>query len=451
MHNELDTSLFRQLRWILTLGALTLGACSSEPQWPGESDDRLIGGGFHKECTAHNQCTVLPGLGPDRCTDDDACGNVRLGCLSGACELLPSQGPDLCGPMGASPECAGHHLACAVNEDGEGPGCNLVEGVGPSTCYNDWDCAINTFSCQQGQCVHIPGAYAPRCSSDTECTDHHLGCDRISCVLLDGAGANTCLEDKDCAAVTLCVGGACVAIQESDANLEGQRQCHYDYDCTDAHMECSPNMCAITPGAGDNQCTRSRDCETTATVATCIAQACVEIDVDAAPEGNHCQNDAECVDRHMACDDRACVIQPNTPDGPNDDECGIDKDCTGMHNACVGGQCLSISGGGTDACSADPDCLDKHMACAGDACVLTDGFGPNECTSQQQCHTGFTCQGEACIRMIGSHFSQCSTHTECQGKHSACIGPSQCGLVDGLASDECTENSDCQGGSKCFG
>ncbi|MCH9680415.1 MAG: hypothetical protein K0V04_03190, partial [Deltaproteobacteria bacterium] len=253
MYDDKSSFPYRQIRWVLAVGALALTGCQGPSDLGGEGDDRLIGAGFHKECTAHQQCTVLPGAGPDRCVDDAACDGVRLGCLGGACELIPGEGPDMCSFLGESDGCVGHHLECSVGEFGA-KACVLVEGVGPNECHDDWDCSYNSVSCQQGECVHIPGAQAPACSDDAQCAGHHLGCDGISCVLLDGAGPNQCLVDEDCAAVTICQDGACIPIRESDGDHEGYRRCDADVDCTQFHMNCLADMCHLGAGAGDNEC-----------------------------------------------------------------------------------------------------------------------------------------------------------------------------------------------------
>ncbi len=447
-----DPSATRHRRWLaLALGVVALAACQLDASRAEHEHDRLeVPNASHKECTANGQCTVVPGPGPDRCTDGDACGGFRLMCSSGTCDLVPGEGPDLCGALGPAPECVGHHMECGLPGDNEEGTCVLAQGFGPNTCTDYYDCGYSSFGCQQGQCAFIPGGHTPTCTSDGECLGHHLACNGVSCELAPGEGANECLGDTDCATSTVCIDDACVPVRENDDPNGGFRRCNFDADCEGQHMGCAEHRCLLLPGDGENECLRSRECQPTAVVDTCVDGMCVEVPADEAPGGSRCSSDTDCAGNHMECDSEACVIRPNTVGGSNEDQCGVDKDCRDSHLACIDGQCIELSGEGPDACWTDGPCMGKHMACERHDCVLVPGFGPNECLDDRRCQTGSVCQAGACVQMTGVHEHQCTDQADCEGKHTACAGHDSCEVVDGEGSDECSSDGDCNHGTVCF-
>lgn len=433
-----------------TLLLFSIPACGG----PGASAhaERLAPADSHLECTRNETCEAVPGAGPDRCLDDDACRGVHLGCIEGTCDLISGFGPDLCETLGDDSECGGHHMECSYPNNGgvSGASCRLVEGVGPSTCTDSLDCG-GAMACQAGSCEYFSGSVPReiRCTNDNMCTQKHSACVDGQCALVDGAGANECISWKDCLAASICDEGTC------RAGLPGESwSCGDDDDCAEQHMACRKDRCVRVDGAGPNECTRRRDCMDETQTHACVDQACVAVPAKYPTPDPACSDDAECEGNHMACTfGGQCSVVPNEPGGDNEDQCAVGDDCSEVHAACIAGACEVVHGGGPDLCSWDAQCANKHLECDGQACVVADGLAPNDCLGDDACNTTMVCQSGACVSLSGRHDVTCESDVDCGGKHLACGPHLECELVDGAGTDECTTDYQCSHdtGTRCFG
>ncbi len=91
------------------------------------------------------------------------------------------------------------------------------------------------------------------------------------------------------------------------------------------------------------------------------------------------------------------------------------------HNECINAMCTYVMGPGGDQCASNNDCNPaNHTECAGVTCELIYTPGPSTCSTVLDCGT--------------------STHSACQGLSCNPIAP-------GKGPNQCTNNSQCSGGS----
>jgi|GEM_PF-5331319 len=195
-------------------------------------------------------------------------------------------------------------------------------------------------------------------------------------------------------------------------------RCRYDYVCRDStggdsscsccgggaappppaksHLECRQLACQSVPGAGQDQCTRDRDCFHQ----ECRGMQCRKVKGGGA---NECTANSHCW--HLACEDLTCQKQPSSSrasDPP--DTCGVDEDC--WHQECQTdfAVCKKVPSLGQasdppDECRKDADCSGPTChcqwvakACGGGGCSITERLYVYEDCDPPGCSSDSLCQ-----------------------------------------------------------
>jgi hypothetical protein len=226
----------RWLGWVLLLGSVGAGACTTHftftgPESSGASSAQAGGTGGTTATASSSGTSSMLNQSGQACTASDECATDScLGgfCCSGACL---DQGAASCGTNGT---CASGTGACQRYP--AGTSCSNVVACSNAVLTTDNQCDGNGNCSEDATAVPCPGGFA--CSSSTSC-------------------ATTCAQSADCASGFTCqvsthtciepAGGACTSNGECSIGL-----CLSGFCCSSACNTtglCAVTACAPTTGA----------------------------------------------------------------------------------------------------------------------------------------------------------------------------------------------------------
>jgi MYXO-CTERM domain-containing protein len=409
------------------------------------------------ECDGAGSCQLM---GSQRCQDGYAC--VGFACLtrcSGDADCLATHHceSNVCVrdlPLGApcteSGRCQSNYcvdgVCCESACDSECEACEASKkGFGadgicePVTADTDPDdeCAAGTDACSADGLCDGAGACREFAKPTTPCGATTCTGGAASGSLCDGAGVcgtntancapydcngnacgTTCTADADCASGAFCTSAStCAPKKENGASCEEGAECVTGL-CVDAF--CCEGVC------GD-QCVA---CDVEGSRGTCTG-------VTGAPHGSR----PACADDGQGC--------AGFCDGQILDACVYPADDTACGtSSCDNGEATYFACNSAGACMAQAPELCSPFACetSGEACNT-------DCTSNADCATGFECDVEARDCVEPADGPQCSTTSpttvvNLDGSEERCE-PYLC--VDGACLTQCTADTDCAEGWRCFG
>jgi hypothetical protein len=324
--------------------------------------------------------------------------------------------------------------------------------TGPES-HNDGTCNGNS-DCESGICV------GGHCTSG-DCTDDHDCTGSEFCWFEDltewdpGTAGNctaACGNDGDCSAGQDCVDGRCYS--QIDCNPANNNN-----DCPPAEVcDESTRVCTVPP----DQCTWADECPV-GWICN-IDNTCVDpddLDLGDCDTNSDCNSVTGCTGGACTCEDGSC--RPRSG-------CTTAEDC-GAGNYCASNVCRPA----VHCPSGQDNCTPYGLVCEDGYCV-----NPEPCSATGTCPTGYTCitsynpdacfpEGtNECVRddqcpstqycelFSGTCEVGCRTNADCAGDCGAaatscnCNNDHECSSGSGGdVGDDCSDNSECPGGTIC--
>ena len=360
---------------------------------------------------ASGKCGERPRIDGFACQEEDACQ------LPGVCE-------------------AGVCLTALVDCDDGNPctvdGCDPASGCTHELVDEGTDCAaalgspcVLEAACLGGRCVRLASL---GCDDDEPCTVDT--CDETApvgaaCEHAPLANGAPCDDLDACSTESVCLSGACTALDGPGASLD----CDDGNPCTED--ACDPESGCVHAPAHDGQGCEAVFDDACVARATCEAGLCVPRELLVCDDGQACTVDA--------CDRAAgCVFDPAPMEGLGCD----DGDACTEADACAAGLCQP---GAPPACPEGGVCAeggcDPELGCVitplagpcddGDACTEGDHCDDGQCApgSALDCDDGNPCSEDRCDAAVGC------VNEALDGV--ACDDGNACTAGDGCAAGQC--------------